>query len=263
MSPKHFAQLWIIRGFIKGICFPLAYCLLQDKHHSTYSRCLQEICTFAPHFYPTLVMLDFELAEHNALHRVFPNVRIQGCYFHHKQCLHKIFAALPGYKDTLDMRKHVNSIYGLAFVPVADVLRTWEDLKNLLTLLYPQVVGPVITYFESTWLYGDYPIQLWNVHTCTLHGDPRTNNYAEGGNNAINQSMGVNNPTIYKFTENLQLYNCEAETQLLQLDTRLSNPRRPTRNAENDRKAAIQAIVAGYDVNSRVVYCRSLGYWYS
>ena len=45
----------------------------------------------------------------------------------HKQCLHKRFAALPGYKDTLDMRKHVNSIYGLAFVPVADVLRTCEE----------------------------------------------------------------------------------------------------------------------------------------
>ena len=53
------------------------------------------------------------------------------------------------------------------------------------------------------------------------------------------------------------------ETQLLQLDTMLSNPRRPTRNAENDRKAAIQALVAGYDVNSRVAYCTSLAYWYS
>ena len=108
-----------------------------------------------------------------------------------------------------------------------------------------------------------YSSGMSTVNTCTVHGDHRTNNCAEGGNNAINQSMGVNNPTIYKVTENLQLYNCEAETQLLQLDTRLSNPRRPTRNAENDRKAAIQAIVAGYDVNSRVAYCRSLGYWYS
>ena len=171
------------------------------------------------------------------------------------------FAALPGYKDTLDMRKHVNSIYGLAFVPVADVLRTWGDLKNLLTLLYPHVIGPVITYFESTWLYGDYPLQHWNVYTCSLYSDPRTNNYDEGGNNAINQSMGVIKPTFYKFTENLQLYNCEAEPQLLQLDTRLKNPRRPTRNSESDRKAAIQ--VAEYDVNDRVAYCRSLGYWYS
>ena len=84
----------------------------------------------------------------------------------------KRFAALPDYKDTLDMRKHVNSIYGLAFVPVANVLRTCEDLKNLLTLLYPQVIGLVITYYESTWLYGDDPLQLWIVHT--LHGDPRT-----------------------------------------------------------------------------------------
>ena len=32
--------------------------------------------------------------------------------------------------------------------------------------------------------------------------------------------------------------------------------------SDSDRKAAIQAIVAGYDVNDRVAYCRSLGYWY-
>ena len=99
------------------------------------------------------------------------------------------------------------------------------------------------------------------INTCSLHGDPRTNNYAEGGNNAINNSMGVSNLTIYKFTENLQLYNCEAETQLLQVDSRPKNPRRPTRNSDSDNKAAIQAIVAGYDVNDRVAYCRSLGYW--
>ena len=110
-----------------------------------------------------------------------------------------------------------------------DASVTWYLImtsRTFFILLYPQVIGPVITYFESTWLYRDYPLQLWNVYTCSLHGEPRTNNYAEGGNNAINQSMGVSNPTIYKFTENLQLYNCEAETQLLQVDTRLKNPRR-------------------------------------
>ena len=35
------------------------------------------------------------------------------------------------------------------------------------------------------------------------------------------------------------------------------------RNLENDRIVAIQAIEAGYDVNDRVAYCRSLGYLYS
>ena len=55
----------------------------------------------------------------------------------------------------------------------------------------------------------------------------------------------------------IQLW-AEAETQLLQLDTRLRNPRRPTRNAVNSRKAAIQAIVDGYDVNARVAYCTAL-----
>ena len=100
-------------------------------------------------------------------------------------------------------------------------MSTWEDLGNLLTLLYPQVIGPVITYFQSTWLYRDYPLQLY---TCTLHGDPRTLRKA-----TTNQSMGVSNPKMYKFTENRQLYNCEAET------------------------VAVAAIVAGYDVNGGVM----------
>ena len=90
VSPKNFAQLWIVRGFIRGICFPLAFFRTNKTLPTSYSRCLQQICTFAPYFSPTLVMLDFELAEHNGLHRVFPNVRKQGCYYHHKQCLHKI-----------------------------------------------------------------------------------------------------------------------------------------------------------------------------
>ena len=74
------------------------------------------------------------------------------------------------------IRKHVNSIYSLKCVPVADDFRTWEDLKNLLTLLYPQVIGPVITYYWSTWLYRDY---LLRSGMCTgLYSSWCTNNYA-------------------------------------------------------------------------------------
>ena len=94
-------------------------------------------------------------------------------------------------------------------------------------------------------------------------GDPRTNNYSEGGNNSINLSFATNTPTIHKFTEKLQLYNCEHETKLLQMRNNTRNPNRPPRTKEVERMENIAAIVANYNFDDRLEYCRSLGYLYS
>ena len=92
--------------------------------------------------------------------------------------------------------------------------------------------------------------------------DPRTNNYAEGGNNAINQSAGVTNPTIFKFTEKLKEFNSEAELDLIQLESG-QPPRRRKRTKEVIRQERITRVVEQYDFNNRLGFCRSLGYLYS
>ena len=138
---------------------------------------------------------------------------------------------------------------------------TWQDLKRLYHLLYPQQTAALITYFEQTWLNTTYPIEMWNVHESTLQGDPRTNNFSEGGNNSLNQSAGCANPTICKFIEKLQLYNTEAEMKLLQLMTG-QPPARKKRNKEVIRQERILRLVQAYDDNSRLSFCRSRGYLY-
>ena len=193
-------------------------------------------------------MLDFELAEHTAFRTIFPNIILQGfpniilqgCLFHYKQCLYRRFA-------------------GLAFVPVHDVQMTWNDLKLLLLRLFPTIIGPLVTYFEGTWIFGTYPLELGNVYNCTVLGDPRTNNNSEGGNNAINLCFGTSSPIMPKFVEKLQLYNCEQETKLEQL-FQCRNPNRVPRTSKVIRQEDIRATVAGYSFDDRLRYCRTLGY---
>ena len=139
---------------------------------------------------------------------------------------------------------------------------TWNDLKLFLLRLFPTIIGPLVTYFESTWIFGTYPLELWNVYNCTVLGDPRTNNNSEGGNNAINLCFGTSSPIMPKFVEKLQLYNYEQETKLEQL-FRCRNPNRVPRTSEVIRQEDIRATVAGYSFDDRLRYYRTLGYLYS
>ena len=104
-----------------------ACCLLQDKHNSTYSRYLQEICTFAPDIYP-----------HTSQATLYSSPTLK----------YKVATSTTSSAFTKDLLLYQatkipltpDAIYCLA-MGVSDVLRTLEDLKNLLTLLYPQVIG--------------------------------------------------------------------------------------------------------------------------
>ena len=77
------------------------------------------------------------------------------------------------------MKNDLHVVYGLAFVPIDDVVLGWNGLKPLLTQY--SATASFITYFESNWLSNrHYPIAMWNCYSATLSDDPRTNNYSEG-----------------------------------------------------------------------------------
>ena len=172
------------------------------------------------------------------------------------------FVRLAGYTTVPDLLRYVNSLYGLAFVPVQDVTRTWDDIKTLLLRLFPTIIGDLINYFEETWMFGFYPLELWNVYGCPPPGDPRTNNNSEGGNNSVNLCFATTSPIMPKFIDKLELHNIEQETKLEQL-LRGRNPNRAPRTSEVERQVDIRATVAGYNFDDRLRYCRTLGYLYT
>ena len=71
--------------------FPELYCFLPDKLTTTYEYLLRTLKSKAMEnglvFAPPTIMVDYELAIHNAIRSVLSNTTIKGCLFHYGQAL--------------------------------------------------------------------------------------------------------------------------------------------------------------------------------
>ena len=100
---------------------------------------------------------------------------------------------------------------------------------------------------------------MWNCYSATLSDDPRTNNYSEGSNNALNTAAGCSSPTIYRLMDILKGFNAEAELKILQTATGQEATRKP-RNKVLKMKERVKKTVQGYRSANIIAYCRSLGH---
>ena len=255
-SPKYFTQIWIVSGYVGSTCVPFMYILIEDKTCSLYSKAIEVLKSYCPDFDSDSFMVDFEKAEHSAIRSHFIDAIIKGCLFHWKQCLNRKFKAVVGYEDNELLRNDLHTVFGLAFVPVDDVLHGWSLLKPLL-MQYPDA-APFIDYFQKNWLYNrSYPISMWNCYEATLSDDPRTNNQAEGNNNALNTAAGCSSPTIYRLMDILKGFNAESELKILQTTTGLQATRKP-RNNTIKMKERVKKTVQNYRRENIVLQCRFL-----
>ena len=64
---------------IEGVTFPVVYALLENRTECSYVAVLRFIEQRCPSFDPTVFMVDFEGAEHNAVLKVWGSRKIQWC----------------------------------------------------------------------------------------------------------------------------------------------------------------------------------------
>ena len=98
------------------------------------------------------IVTDFELAAIKAFQHHFPNFKISGCLFHFGQCLWRQLQAdafSVAYNTDAEFAKCVKRLMALAFVPVADVVTTFEELTA--DGSYRQIES-LVTYFEENFI---------------------------------------------------------------------------------------------------------------
>lgn len=166
---------------------------MSDKSEASYTTVFTVLAAF--NMQPNTVMSDFEKAAQNALHTVFPNASITGCFFHLGQCVYRKVQEVSlqrRYGDDPDFRLQVKLLPALAMLPPADVVDGFNNLQldNALDVLSD--------YFEETFIGRQrrgrraqplFPIASWNVSARVTDGLPRTNNAVERWHRAFNKHV--------------------------------------------------------------------------
>ena len=262
-APNLFTQLFTIHGlFPDGYRLPLFYGLLPGKTTTLYKNLFEEVDSWGP-YQPSSILLDYELAIHNAVAEVCPSTTRRGCNFHFKQSLLKHLRQcdlIEEYRiENSPVRDGFAKMGALAFVPVEEVERVWRNLKPLL----PADMVSFISYFESTWVGTSttsphFSHDMWNQHDASLMLIPRSSNIAEGWHHGFHSMLSCSNPTLWKFLDALKSEQALTDQKLARRKLRqLPEPRAPKWINYDQR---LQKIVDDFESYTNVLdYLEAVG----
>ena len=102
---------------------------------------------------------------------------------------------------------------------------------------------------------------MWNVHSAVLSGSPRTNNYSEGSNNALNNTAASAHPSmIPRMLEILRTFNAKTDTMILHILTGKPLPPKKRKTVYVQLEKRVQKSVSFYGQITNVMFCKNLGY---
>ena len=251
--PALFYQLLVIHGIYRDHVFPCLYILMPNKSEETYDRVFGIVKNIIGRDSPTQVIADLELAMHNAVVRVWPEVEIRGCYFHLTQALWRKVQEVglaTSYSNDENVCRQIKLMAALAFLPPEDVPEAFDQLKDE-TIDEGFEVG-LYSYFELNYV-GRKPargprrrprfgIEMWNVRQRTQQGIPRTNNKLEGFHYAIQGIFDGVHSTIWRFLKGLQ-----REHALLYVHARAEDEPPAPKKEYRDINARLQTLIRRHE----------------
>lgn len=125
---KHFLQLFTVHGYLNGYYVPLCFCVLKDKHVSSYIECfktINEIClSYDFVFEPKQIIIDFEKAIHTVCNFIWLNSKLMDCRFNVTQSWWRSiqrFGLKEDYKTKTEVGDWLRICFGLVFSDSKDV----------------------------------------------------------------------------------------------------------------------------------------------
>lgn len=263
-------QLYTIHVTLSETCtVPLVYAIAREKSQQMYEQIFSTLKEKRPHLNPLSFTIDYERAAINAINRIFPNANVYGCYFHFGQCLWRKIQNLglqAWYNDPANTNL-IKSIQALAFVPVPQVIESFQALLETIDDETDDVLGDFLTYFETTWIGALqrgrrrrplFSLEMWNVHDRQAEGLPRTTNSLEGWHRSFSQRVSIKHPTICRLVSKIRKEQSEWELTVEQVMAGIII--RQVKKKYQDVNKRINSIIEKYDEYTPVEFLRALSH---
>ena len=92
-----------------------------------------------------------------------------------------------------------------------------------------------VTYFEETWLVGNFGPRLWNIISSDA-SSPRTNNHLEGWHNKLKRIARKAHPNMFELVKIFKQEQSSTEVSIAQLEAGSQPPKRAKKSVEKDNK---------------------------
>ncbi|CAI6349412.1 unnamed protein product [Macrosiphum euphorbiae] len=221
-SDKYYTQLYTIHGIKNGVYIPLMFCLLPNKEKKTYIALLKTIKIAG--VIPKKIILDFEIAMHQAVFEIFPETEVFGCRFHLGQAWYRKIQNL-GYAPQFnsandDVGKWLVHIFGLPFLNPEEVAECFTEY-----FMADKPENAAITefcdYLVDNYISNEsiFPPKMW-ARQCSdrVH----TTNACESFHSDFNSNFYHQHPNIFKIIEILKLFQVNT---YIKIRTTINNPK--------------------------------------
>ena len=150
---------------------------------------------------------DFELGQINTLIKRKPQSIKKGCYFHFLQCLWENTRKIGlKVKEMIHiMREIITALSLLCFLRRSNIESCFNVIKKHYNEIYNnEKIIQFFSYFENTWIKGNFPTYLWNYFEDELgiqfKNIQRTNNCVESFHNQLSLLLNRVSITNVKIT---------------------------------------------------------------
>lgn len=232
-APQHFSQIFTIHGSVgeenHRRFVPLVYMLLPKKNERTYESAFSALEEIAEKYQcelePEHILLDFEIAEINAVKRFFPGTNLHGCFFHLNQSFFRKLTHLKLksiYSKDFTIQLAYKKVVALAFLPSQEIPNAFQELQKTI----PEPLCNFLNYVSEFYVNGRQTkskkktvevlyFRLWSVHGRMTQNIPRTSNHIEGWHNKWGSLLEQGNPPFYSVVKQFQLEERIASTDIL------------------------------------------------
>lgn len=271
ITPPPFSQVFVILAEMYGGVHPVLYALLPNKLRSTYDKLYRMVLEIQPECHPEAIYCDFEVANFKSVQEHFPDAEIRGCFFHLAQNLHKrltSFGFSTQYNNDADFALKAKMISALAFVPMGYMTEAMENLADEL----PHELQNLLDWFEDNYIGRRnrrgrgrraplFPQEMWNVYERSLNDEHRTNSHAEAAHRRLQNELGMQHPTVWKFIDGLKKVQHGRDLYYEQLIAGDDPPVKLKKYRQADER--IKTIVSTFEDRNVVEYLRGIAHNFS